>query len=252
MKKLFVVVASVFAVLIGWGQSALAQQPMDKAAPVEFFACNFQDGKGMADLEKVGKKFSAWADKNNSKYSAWILTPQFHTDLGFEVGWLGGWPDGNAFGKSQDTWLSGGRALAEEFGAVIDCSGQHQMASSAVINAPKAPPGNGVVMFAECTLQEGQTPDAALPAHRKLGAEMKTMGSKGSSWLFYPGMGAGDIDFHYWSVLAFSNYTDLGAATEMYINGGGWKKSMAILGPVTRCGSPSVFDARLVRSGAGS
>jgi hypothetical protein len=101
-------------------------------------------------------------------------------------------------------------------------------------------------------LQEGKMPGDALPAHRKLAAEMKTMGSKGSSWLFYPGLGAGDIDFHYWSVLGFKNYAELGAAMEMYTNGGGWKKAMGILGPVTRCGSPSVFDARVVRTGARS
>ena len=250
MNKLLLKVIAVLVVAVGWIPSVLAQQGQDEGAPVEFFACDWQNGKGMADLEKVGKKFSKWADKNDSSYSAWILTPQFHTDVGFDVGWLGGWPDGNAFGKAQDAWQAGGRELAADFAGVMDCSASHELATSAVVSAPKGPPGNGVVMFAECTLQEGKMPADALPAHRKAGAAMKAMGSKASSWLFYPGLGAGDIDFHYWSVLAFSNYTELGAASELYINGGGWEKVMATLGPVTRCGSPSVFDVRLVRSGA--
>jgi hypothetical protein len=253
MNKLLAVVVAVLAVSVGWVQSAVGQQAQDKGAPVEFFACNWQEGKGMADLEKVGKKFSQWADKHSPGYSAWIMTPSMYdANLGFDVGWLGGWPDGNAFGQTQDKWRSDGRALSDEFDRVIDCSPGHQLATSAVVNAPKGPPGNGVVMFAECTLQDGKMPADALTAHRAAGAAMKAMGSPTSSWLFYPGMGAGDIDFHYWSVIAAKNYTDLGAATELYINGGGWQKMMGILGPVTRCASPTVFDAHVVRMGAAS
>lgn len=247
MSKLLAVVVSVLAVSVGWGQSASAQQATDRAAPVEFFACNYQDGKGLSDLMKVGKKFSQWADKNDMNYSAWILTPQFTAaDVGFEVGWLGGWSDGNAFGKGQDAWMAGGSDLAGDFDAVIDCM-SHEMASSAAVNAPDGPGGNGVVMFSECTLQPGKTHRQALDGHRKVGAMMKGMGSKASSWAFYPGMGSGDIDFHYWSVIAFNNYTEMGAATELYINGGGWEKAMGILAPLTRCKSPSVFDAHVVR-----
>jgi hypothetical protein len=116
---------------------------------------------------------------------------------------------------------------------------------------PKGPPGNGVVLFSECTMMAGKTPADALPAHRKVAAEMVALGSKASSWLFYPGMGNSDIDFHYWSVLGFNNYAELGAATELYVNGGGWQKAMGILGPVSRCKPPTVFDAHLVRAGAG-
>jgi hypothetical protein len=252
MNKLVAVVVSILAVSVGWAQSASAQQAMDKAAPVEFFACNWQKGKGMSDLKKVAKKFNQWADKNDMQYSAWILTPQFTAaDLGFQVGWLGGWPDGNAFGKGQDKWMASGGDLGDEFNAVIDCI-SHETASSAVVNAPDGPPGNGVVMFSQCTLQPGKMPAEALEGHRKVGAMMKGMGSPASSWLFFPGMGSGDIDFHYWSVIGFQNYTDLGAATELYINGGGWQKAMGILSSLTRCQSPAVFDAHAVRQGGNS
>jgi len=251
MKKLLAVVVSVLLVAGGWVQSAVAQQAQDKGVPVEFFGCNYQDGKGLQDLQKVGEKFSKWSAKNDSGYSAWILTPQFHTNLDIDVGWLGSWPDANAMGKGQDTWMAGGRELAADFEKVIDCSHWHESATSAVINAPKGPPGNGVVLFAECTMVAGKTPAEALPAHRKVAAEMVAMGSKASSWLFFPGMGNSDIDFHYWSVLGFNNYTELGAATELYVNGGGWQKAMGILGPVTRCKPPTAFDAHLVRAGAG-
>lgn len=252
MNKLLAVVVSVFAVSVGWGQSASAQQPMDKAAPVEFFACNWQQGKGMADLKKVAEKFSKWADKNDMQYAAWILTPQFTAaDLGFQVGWLGGWPSYSDFGKGQDSWMASGGDLGDDFNEVIDCI-SHESASSAVVNAPDEPPGDGVVMFSQCTLQPGVKHADALAGHRKVGAMMKEMGSPASSWLFFPGMGSGDIDFHYWSVIGVQNYTDLGKSSELYINGGGWQKAMAILAPLTRCKSPAVFDVHSVRQGGGS
>lgn len=252
MSKLFAVVVAVLTVLVGWIPSVQAQQAQDKGAPVEFFACNWQDGKGMADLEKVNKKFVAWVAKNDAKYSAWILTPQLHAGVDFDVGWLGGWPDAVSFGKGQDAWMSGGRELAAEFANVMDCSAGHQMATSVVITAPDSPPGNGVVMFSECTMQEGKMPNEAVAAHREVGKAMKGMGSKASSWLFYPGIGAGNIDFHYWSVIAFKNYSEMGVSQEMYINGGGWSKAMSILAPVSRCRSPELYDVRLVRNGASS
>ena len=105
MKKLLAIVAVLCSLSAGWAKTVLAQQAEDKGVPVEFFGCTYQDGKGLADLTKVADKFSKWSDKNDSGYSAWILTPQFATNLGLDVGWLGAWPSGEAMGKGMD--LSG-------------------------------------------------------------------------------------------------------------------------------------------------
>ena len=120
MNKLLVVVLGIVTVAMSQFTSA---QEGTRGTPAEFYGCTWQDGKGMADLVKVAGKFSQWADKQDSKYSAWILTPQFHTDVGFEVGWLGGWPSAADMGASLDGWESGGRELAADFTAVMDCSG---------------------------------------------------------------------------------------------------------------------------------
>ena len=109
MKRILTIASTLLAVSVAWTQSAVAQDAPPKAVPVEFFACNFQDGKGMADLGKVIEKFKAYADQNDVGYTAWTLTPQFTNDReedAFDVGWLGAWPDGNAFGKSQDNWMT--------------------------------------------------------------------------------------------------------------------------------------------------
>jgi len=247
MKKLLaVVVGFMVACTI---QLSFAQEER-KGTPVEFYGCNWQDGKGMADLVKVGEKFSQWADKQESKYSAWILTPQFHTEVGFDVGWLGGWPSGAEMGKSLDAWKAGGRELAADFNAVMDCSSNHEMATAVPINAPDGPGGSGSVIFAGCTLADGKMGADAIAAHVKVAAAMKAKGAKASSsWVFFPGLGARDYDFDYWQVITFQNYSDFGATNDIYINGGGWEEVMGIMKGVARCSGAVMFDATLVRNG---
>ncbi len=165
MDKLLGLVAAL-ALVVGPAQTTMAQQAQGNGVPVEFFACHWQDGKGIEDLKKVGKAFAAWADKSDSGYSAWVLTPQFHSGLDFDVGWLGAWPDGKAMGKSMDNWLAEGGELAADFAKVMSC-GSHEMATSMRLNAPKGPPGNGLVMFSQCSMADGKMLTDAISAHRK-------------------------------------------------------------------------------------
>lgn len=248
MDKLLGLVAAL-ALVVGPAQTTMAQQAQGNGVPVEFFACHWQDGKGIEDLKKVGKAFAAWADKSDSGYSAWVLTPQFHSGLDFDVGWLGAWPDGKAMGKSMDNWLAEGGELAADFAKVMSC-GSHEMATSMRLNAPKGPPGNGLVMFSQCSMADGKMLTDAISAHQKVATMMAEMGSKHSSWVFYPGPGAGDIDFDYWQVLAFNSYAEFGAGYDMYMNGGGMKKAMAAMKNVSACKRAVVFDAHLVRAAA--
>ena len=141
--------------------------------------------------------------------------------------------------------------IMSDYQEVVDCSMGHEMASSAVINAPDGPPDNGVVIFSNCSLKEGKSFEDSFAAHKALSDAMRAMGGKGASWAFYPGLGS-NVDFDYWQVIAFKNYTELGMATDMYSNGGGWKKAAEMLGPVVSCEGTSVWNARLVRAGTGT
>ncbi|TDG12720.1 hypothetical protein E2F43_14180 [Seongchinamella unica] len=247
MKFLWKIVVPVLgACSLLLGQAATAQDD-GAVVPVEWFSCNFRDGKDLEDLDKVNARFNKWADKNDSGYSAWLMFPNLHSGVEFDLGWLGSWPSGADFGKGMDAFMQSPE-LMDAFNEVVDCSIGHGMASSAVINAPDGPPDNGVVIFSSCTHKEGKSFDDSFGAHKAMSEAMQGMGSKGASWLFYPGLGS-NVDFDYWQVIAFKNYSDLGLTTEMYTNGGGWKKAAEILGPVVSCGGTSVWDARLVRAG---
>lgn len=243
MKKIIIAVSAACIVSVAWVSSALAA----KQSPVDFRACNFRDGKTMADLDKVNAKFRQYANKNDFAYAAWVLKPQYHPGAGYDIGWLGAWPDSESFGLSMEKWNTAGNEVAAEFDKVIDCSLRHEMAASLPINAPEGTPTNGIAMFYQCSLNEGKTLGEAYAAHLDAGQVMKGRGSLAMSWFYSPTVGAGDIDYDYYHVVAFSRYADMGATMEMYINGGGREAQQEILGDVSSCKTPVVFDALSVR-----
>jgi hypothetical protein len=207
----------------------------------------------MKDLMQVAQRFSKWADKNDPDYSAWILTPRF-AQFGEapQVVWLGSNPSGNAMGKALDAWRATGDDIQNAFNSVMACGG-HSVASSVEINVPDGPPGDGVVMFTQCSIADGSDWRKAIEAHKKYSAAMRALGAKNSNWMFFPMIGGTtDRGFDYWGVSTFKSWTDFFAAYELYVNGGGWKKGMEALNGVASCeeGSPSVWDVKLVRQGA--
>jgi hypothetical protein len=255
MKSILAAVLTLTVAVLTWTQQVVAQEA-EGPSPVEAFFCNMQDGKTMKDLMQVADRFAKWADKNDPDYSAWILTPRFaQFATTSQVVWLGSNPDGNSMGKGLDQWVTKGNDLQEAFDEVIMCMA-HGLASSVEINAPDGPPGDGVVMFTECSFAEGSDPtnawDNVLKAHKTYSEAMRSMGAKNSNWLFFPMLGGDpERDFDYWGVSTFNSWSDYFAAYELYVSGG-WKKGMAALNDVATCnvGSPTVWDVKLVRSGA--
>jgi len=255
--KAYSVAVLMFTMIVPiWTPTATAEEAAATGpAPIEAFYCNLQPGKSMKDLMQVAGRFSKWADKNEPDYSAWILTPQFAVGgLAARVIWLGSSQSGNSFGAGLDAWQATGGDIQDAFDSVVDCSAGHGLASSVEINAPDGIPGDGVVMFSQCRIAEGSSWDRAVGAHKQLSAAMRGLGAKNSNWLFYPMLGGGDMDFEYWSVATFKNWTDYFAAYELYVSGGGWQKAMEILKGAVTCGprSPTVWDVKLVRKGVAS
>jgi len=247
MNKLRAAVISAYVALQVWTSPVWATEQEAKQSPVDFRACNFRDGKGMQDLEKVNAKFREYANKNDFAYAAWVLTPEYHAGAGFDVGWLGAWPNSESFGVSMEKWNAPGNPVAAEFDRVIDCSLRHEMASSLPINAPESTPVNGIVMFYQCSLNNGKTLSDAYTAHLQAGQAMKGKGSLAMSWFYTPAIAAGGIDFDYYHVVAFSRYSDMGATMEMYINGGGQQLQEEIIGNISSCRTPVVMEALSVR-----
>ena len=221
-------------------------------APVEAFMCNMKDGKNRKDLMQASAKIAKWSAKHDPSYNAWILSPQFASAPDTpDFIWLGSNPNGNELGKGIDAWQKSGGEAAEAFNAVADCSGGHVLASSITVNAPDGPPGDGVVMFAQCRIADGSNWMKAVQAHKGFSSTMRGMGAKGSSWMFFPMLGGAERTFSYYGVTTFKNYADFGAAYELYVTGGGYQKAEAAYKGVTDCNyrTPTVWDVKLVYKG---
>ena len=255
MSKMNSAVTGLIAVALAGSITARADDHGEapKAVPVEMYICNFQEGKDAGDLEKANKVFNEWAEKQGTGYSAWVITPQFRAlEEGFDIGWMGAWPDGNAMGKSLGAFVGSeeGRKVGAAFDEVVDCSNSHVLMSAVAVHAPDGPGGDGLVMFSSCKVDEDSDLGEAYQAHKKMAGAMNEKGSKASSWLFYPMLGSGKVEFDYYSVLGFNSYADLGSGFEMFANGGGWAIQQETMDDIAECDSPRVYDAKLVRDGS--
>lgn len=217
--------------------------------------CNIKDGKSHKDLMHAAGKIGKWSSKHDPSYNAWILTPQFTSAPNTpDFIWLGSDANGSAFGKGIDKWQKTGGDAAEAFNSVADCSGGHVLASSVTVNAPDGPPGDGVVMFTECHIADGSNWMKAVEAHKSFSAAMRGMGATGSNWMFFPMLGGAERTFSYYGVSTFKNWSDYGAAYDIYTTGGGYQKADAAYKGITDCNraTPTVWDVKLVHKGTGS
>ncbi|TDG12721.1 hypothetical protein E2F43_14185 [Seongchinamella unica] len=241
-------VAFAFAAMLSYGQAVSAQGGPVKAAPVDFRACSFREGKGMKDLDRISEKFRDYASEHDFNYAAWTLIPQFQSAVPYDIGWLGAWPSNEAFGISMEKWMTTGKELAGEFNEVMDCGSRHELALWVPVTAAESTPEEGVLMISRCALLDGKTNDDAYQAHIAFGNHMRGLGSMASSWLFYPTMGTVSADFDYYHAVAFYRYSDFGAALELYSNGGGYQVAQETLETVSDCTTPILFDALNVRA----
>jgi len=246
-KKSVIAVSGFLLLAMGWAPWLLAVEKT-QSRPVDFRACNFREGKTMQDLDKVSEKFRQYANKDDVGYAAWTLTPDLNSAAGFDVAWLGAWPDGVAYGVSMERWKAPGNEVAAQFNEVVDCSARHEMAMSMPVNAPESTPEDGVLLFYQCTLHGGKTLGEAYAAHLELGQANKAKGSLASSWMFTPVAGAGKIDFDYYQVVGFSRYSDMGDTMEMFVNRGGIENRDRFLADISSCRTPNVYTALSVRA----
>lgn len=253
MKNLLSVVIAVGASSLFLCNQTMAQE--DKGAmslaPVEIFACNYNKGKGRADLDKVVARWNEWTDKNNAvPYTAWLLTPAFFgPEITFDIAWLGGWPTYAAMGSGGQTWREKGGKVNAAFNNVISC-GTHSSMAVLPMQPPAEIPKSSVVRFMDCTVADGHKIDEVVGAHSKFGSYMDNKGSTTSGWIFFPAMGAGQIEYDYKLVLANADYPSLTADSEIYANGGGWQEAGKTFDGITECDSARLYHAELIRDGA--
>ncbi len=178
------------------------------------------------------------------------MTPVFFgPETTFDLAWMGAWPTNADMGKSLKTWQDKGAKMSTEFFNVFSCDQHSSMAVLPMQPPVDEFPESSLVRFMDCKVDEGSNMREAMETVTSFGKFMDSKGSETSAYVFFPGMGAGIIDFDYKLVLADADFTTVAKDAEITMNGGGWQEAGKTFKGITSCDSARLYQADLVRGG---
>ena len=94
--------------------------------PIEVWACNYKDGNDISDLRALYTDFNKLSDKmENGKFSAWIWTPMFVSDLkNADVAVATAFPTLESMGQSMQEFFGGKETgkLFARYQSIVDCT----------------------------------------------------------------------------------------------------------------------------------
>jgi hypothetical protein len=235
--------------------TALAQDEQESAplsfSPVETYTCNYNEGKGAADLASA---VAFWNDTMDgvdvTDYFALTITPHFFgSENGtFDVGWMGVWPTGEAMGSGFDIWFSEGGEAAARIFEVLTCDSHSNYASMNIKPPPAGgPPQNPVVTFSDCEIDDDTTFEQVIAGLKSWTEYQTEQGFENGSWMFFPVYGGGGDSPDFKLVQSYANHTALGKAYDLYGNGGGYLKYGELLGDLLDCDTSRVYNGNVVR-----
>jgi len=222
MKRYLITLATGGFVLAVGLNNAVAQDDDDDggAVPVEIYTCNYADGKGPADLDKVVANWSKWADdQETNNYSAWTMTPFYSSpEQEFDVIWMGVTETGQEMGAAQDDWLANGGDVAAEFDSVSPCNAHSMFAAVQIKDPPdREDPSSVVISFSDCTIGDGHSfSEAVMPALQSWSEFRSGHGSTAGMWVFFPVYGGGGEEYDFKWVVSHGNHADAGSDFDNY------------------------------------
>jgi len=248
MKRLFTAFA-VGSIFLGLGVStgiAQEEEKSDVATPVELFACNYNDGKGPADLDAAAATWNDWADDAGiDDYSAWTLVPYYSSpEQDFDFLWLGGSSSAKSLGSIQDNYIANAGDAQKGFNEVLNC-GAHVNYATLQIKAPPERDDSSkiVISFSDCDLADGVSFGDVAPALDEWADYKEEQGSTSGMWVLFPAYGGGDEDFDFKFIGAWQNLEDQGADWDQYSASGRIKARELFAGKVS-CNASRVYLAK--------
>ena len=250
-KTLAIAVSALLFLFVGLGTAIAQEEDKVIARPVETWTCDYQEGKGPADLDAVNAEWNDWMDDSGqTEYFAAILTPQFFGERLFDVGWLGAWPDGHAMGAGMDLWMTDGGEIGAKYFAVLDCNSHSSFVS---LNVRKPPQNDDdsddsfVLNFSNCSIEDGKTFDEFMAAQKAWNAYADENGFVSGAWIWFPIAGETNNDYDFKYIVSTSDHTTSGANWQLFSDGH-WRKSEELFDDVLDCDISRVYDGTVVRS----
>lgn len=254
MRKNLVATATFAAVMAsGPAFGDNHEQEKMRFVPVETWTCNYQDGKGPADLDAIVERWNAWMDEHDQHdYFAVTLTPFYFGPETFDVGWLGAWPGGEAMGRGVDLWVSEGSEINAGFFEVFSCD-THSNFAATELKAPDEPsPDSFLLSFSDCTGPDSSEGWDKLMANvGEWSAYLAENGYHQGNWMMFPVYGGGGAEFDFKWVEGFDNHTQLGQDYQRFSDNADWEKQGELLGGLMDCDDARVYQGTVRRRAAG-
>lgn len=247
-KSLVSMLATGLIAVLGSGVAA-AQDGPPLMIPVDILACNFNDGKGPADMEPVIADWKEWVGDTDydDDFAAWMLSKHYTgPDQEFDFLWLLAWKNGGAMGGAWGEYLANGGELAAKFAEVSNCGAAANFVS---INHRATPrnntPRDGVLVFSDCKRKDGISNADVGGAMGRWAAVLDERNLDAGIFHWYPVFGGGgESSFHFKEIYTFESHQQFGDFYEAMTNGGLYQHVQAIADPVMDCDVARVYNAK--------
>ena len=250
MKKSLLFTATTSALVFSFATASAQDDDSARTfVPVDTYTCNYNDGKGSADLDVAVDGWNAWMDEQGSdNYFAMTMTPHYYGAETFNVGWLGFAPTAEELGAGADNFAANGQAQGAAFAGAITCE-THSNFASMEIKAPpeRTSPDSLVLGFSDCSIEDGTSFDEVFTALDAWSAYQEESGYQNGSWVFFPAYGGGAVEFDFKMLSAWDSHADRGKDYDLYANGGGYQKRGELMGDLLDCDVSRIYDGAVRR-----
>ena len=249
MKKTLVSIMAAGLVTALGSSVVSAQDGPPLMIPVDIIACNFNDGKGPADMQPAIANWQEWVGDTDydDDFAAWMLSKHYTgPDQEFDFLWLLAWKNGGAMGGAWQEYLENGSAIQAGFDEAATCQGASNFVS---INHRATPsnntPRDGVLVFSDCKRKKGITNADVGRAMGRWSAVLDDRNAEVGIFHWYPVFGGGgETPFHFKEIYTFEDHQAFGNFYQMMTNGGLYMQNGDILDPVMDCDVARVYNAR--------
>ena len=214
---------------------------------LDFYSCNFINGKDMEDLRKLDTEYVEWASKNYPFFLSYIMTKHAtnHNDWELDFIWLNIFENHEALGSANNAWSNSGSEMERKFKKLIKCN-SHFTATSIPIKPSSALGSDDIFSINSCTMKDGVTYDNLIAADSKWISHREAVGMEDAMYRWVPDAGwSRDTEADFLNVYVATDLMMRGRSIDLLWSGSGqiWQ---SIYGDIHSCDQGRIWRANFV------